>query len=51
MKGDVKGLLARAENAARGDPAGAPVYDEVQRLARKFDMKGVRRILQGARET
>ncbi len=50
MKGDVKELLARAEAAIDGDPAGTPVYREVSRLARNFDMKGVRRALQHAQE-
>jgi signal transduction histidine kinase len=50
MKGDVKELLARVEAAIDGDPAGTPVYREVSRLARSFDMKGVRRALQHAQE-
>jgi CheY-like chemotaxis protein/anti-sigma regulatory factor (Ser/Thr protein kinase) len=50
MKGDVQELLARAENAAAEDPAAAPVYQEVRRLARHFDFKGVRRVLDQARE-
>jgi signal transduction histidine kinase/DNA-binding response OmpR family regulator len=50
MKGEVKELLTRAESAARGDPVGAPLYQEVKRLARNFDMRGVRRVLQDARE-
>jgi K+-sensing histidine kinase KdpD len=49
MQGDVKELLARAGAAAESDPAGAPVYQEVQRLARKFDMKGIRGVLQHTR--
>jgi len=49
MKGDVKELLTRAESAARGDPVGASLYQEVKRLARNFDMRGVRRVLQNAR--
>jgi signal transduction histidine kinase len=50
MKGDVKELLARADAAIDGDPDGTPVYSEVRRLARSYDMKGVRRALQRARE-
>ena len=50
MKGDVRELLARAEDASANDPGAAPVYQEVQRLARQFDFKGVRRILDQARE-
>jgi len=50
MKGDVRELLARAEEASASDPAAAPVYQEVQRLARHFDFKGVRRVLEQARE-
>jgi signal transduction histidine kinase/ActR/RegA family two-component response regulator len=50
MKGDVKELVSRAEGAALGDPAGAPLYQEVKRLARTFDMRAVRRLLQDARE-
>ena len=50
MKGEVKELVTRAESAALGDPVGAPLYQEVKRLARHFDMRGVRRILQDARE-
>jgi hypothetical protein len=49
MKGDVRELLARAEEASANDPAAAPVYQEVQRLARHFDFKGVRRVLDQAR--
>jgi hypothetical protein len=49
MQGDVKELVARAEAATESDPAGAPVYQEVQRLARKFDMKSIRGVLQDAR--
>ena len=51
MKGDVRELLARAEEASANDPAAAPVYQEVQRLARHFDFKGVRRVLDQARES
>ena len=43
-------VLARAEDASANDPAAAPVYQEVQRLARQFDFKGVRRVLEQARE-
>jgi signal transduction histidine kinase len=46
MKGDVTELLARAESAAQRDAGGAPIYEEVRRLARRYDMKGVRRVLQ-----
>jgi signal transduction histidine kinase len=49
MQGDVKELVVRAEAAAESDPAGTPVYQEVQRLARQFDMKSVRSVLQHAR--
>jgi len=51
MKGDVQELLARTANASAGDPVAAPVYEEVQRLARRFDFKGIRRILDAARES
>jgi signal transduction histidine kinase len=50
MKGDVTELLARAEAAAQRDTTGAPLYEEVRRLARRYDMKGVRRVLQRAHE-
>jgi signal transduction histidine kinase len=46
MKGDVTELLARTELAAQRDAPGAPIYEEVRRLARRYDMKGVRRVLQ-----
>jgi signal transduction histidine kinase len=46
MQGDIKELVARAELAANSDAAGSPVYREIQRLARKFDFKGIRRVLQ-----
>ncbi|HVZ31723.1 MAG TPA: ATP-binding protein, partial [Polyangiaceae bacterium] len=46
MKGDVTELLSRADLAAQRDVRGAPLYDEVRRLARQYDMKGVRRVLQ-----
>jgi hypothetical protein len=49
MQGDVKELVARAEAATENDPAGAPIYEEVQRLARKFDMKTIRGVLNDAR--
>ncbi|MFL6603512.1 MAG: GAF domain-containing sensor histidine kinase [Steroidobacteraceae bacterium] len=49
MQGDVKELVERAEAAAERDPAGAPIYHEVQRLARKFDMKAIRGVLNCAR--
>jgi len=48
MQGDIKGLVAHATLAVDSDPAGTPVYQEIQRLARKFDFKGIRRILQDA---
>jgi len=51
MKGEVKALLARTEAAIHADPAGAPVYEELRRLARGFDMKAVRRRLENARGT
>jgi two-component system sensor histidine kinase/response regulator len=50
MKGDVTELLARAESAAQRDAGGALLYEEVRRLARNYDMKGVRRVLQRANE-
>ena len=50
MKGDIKELLARADSASASDPTAAPVYEEVQRLARRFDFKGIRRVLDLARE-
>jgi signal transduction histidine kinase/CheY-like chemotaxis protein len=46
MKGDVKELLSCLERAAREDPAGLPLYEEVRRLGSRFDMKGIRRLLQ-----
>jgi signal transduction histidine kinase/ActR/RegA family two-component response regulator len=46
MKGDVRELMAQAEEAARRDPAGEPLYREVQARARRFDMRGVRGLLQ-----
>jgi signal transduction histidine kinase len=51
MKGDVTELLARAATAAQHDSTGAPLYEEVRRLARRYDIKGVRRVLQRASET
>jgi signal transduction histidine kinase len=50
MKGDVTELLARTESAAQRDAAGTPLYEEVRRLARRYDMKGVRRVLQRVHE-
>ena len=50
MKGDVTELLSQAERAAQRDVRGAPLYDEVRRLARQYDMKGVRRVLQRVHE-
>ena len=50
MKGDVTELLSRVESAAQRDTGGAPLYEEVRRLARKYDMKGVRRVLQRVHE-
>ena len=49
MKGEVKELIARAELAMKADPAAAPVYEELRRLARNYDMKAVRRRLDDAR--
>jgi len=49
MQGDVKELVVRAEAAAERDPAGAPIYQEVQRPARKLDMKAIRGVLKDAR--
>jgi signal transduction histidine kinase/DNA-binding NarL/FixJ family response regulator len=50
MKGEVKALISRAEVAMTADPDAAPVYEELQRLARNFDMKAVRRRIEDARE-
>jgi CheY-like chemotaxis protein len=50
MQGDVKELVSRAGQAASDDPAGAPLYREIQRLARTYDLKGVRKVLREARE-
>jgi signal transduction histidine kinase/CheY-like chemotaxis protein len=50
MKGDIQGLIARADSACAGDPGCGALYREVQRLARKFDFKGIRRVLDQARE-
>jgi len=49
MKGEIKALLARVEVAMHDDPQGAPVYEELRRLARNFDMKAVRRRIDDAR--
>jgi signal transduction histidine kinase/DNA-binding NarL/FixJ family response regulator len=49
MKGEVKALVSRVESAMKTDPAGAPVYEELRRLARSYDMKAVRRRLDAAR--
>ena len=49
MKGEVRALISRAESATREHPASAPLYDELKRLARNFDMKGVRRHIANAR--
>jgi signal transduction histidine kinase/DNA-binding response OmpR family regulator len=46
MKGDVKELIERAAAACSSDPAAQPLYREVQRLGRRFDLRGVRRALQ-----
>jgi signal transduction histidine kinase len=51
MKGEVKALIARAEEATRAHPASAPFYEELKQLARNYDMKGVRRRLGHARES
>jgi signal transduction histidine kinase/ActR/RegA family two-component response regulator len=51
MKGEVKALIARVEEATRTDPGAAPLYEELKRLARNFDMKGVRRRLDDARQS
>jgi len=50
MKGEVKALISRAEVAMTADPGAAPVYEELQRLARNYDMKAVRRRIEDARE-
>jgi len=50
MKGDIQELIARADSACAGDPGCAALYQEVQRLARRFDFKGIRRVLDQARE-
>ena len=50
MKGDIQELIARADSACAGDPDCAALYQEVQRLARRFDFKGIRRVLDQARE-
>jgi len=49
MKGEVKELIARTELAMRAEPEAAPVYEELRRLARNFDMKAVRRRLEDSR--
>ena len=41
MKGEVKALVSRVEAAMKSDPSGAPVYEELRRLARNYDMKAV----------
>jgi hypothetical protein len=48
MQGDIKELVHRAHLAVTGDPSGALVYHEIERLAGKFDFKGIRRVLQDA---
>ena len=50
MKGEVKALIARAEEATRQHPDSARVYEELKRLARNYDMKGVRRRIDESRE-
>jgi signal transduction histidine kinase/DNA-binding NarL/FixJ family response regulator len=50
MKGEVKALISRAEQATREHPASAPLYEELSRLARNYDMKGVRRRIAVAQE-
>jgi CheY-like chemotaxis protein len=49
MKGEVKALVARVESAMKTDPPGTPLYEELRRLARNYDMKAVRRRLDAAR--
>jgi hypothetical protein len=49
MKGEIKALLARVDLAMQDDPPGAPVYEELRRLARNFDMKAVRRRIDDVR--
>ena len=51
MKGEVKALVSRVESAMKADPSGAPMYEELRRLARNYDMKAVRRRLAAARGT
>src|SRR5215469_798445 len=51
MRGDVKALLSRADSAALEDRAAAPLYRELKRLARDFDMRAVRRVLEDAGKT
>jgi len=50
MKGEVKALIARADEATRQHPDSAHVYEELKRLARTYDMKGVRRRIEESRE-
>jgi signal transduction histidine kinase/DNA-binding NarL/FixJ family response regulator len=50
MKGEVKALISRTEEAMRTDPAAAPLYEELRRLARNYDMKAVRKRIDTARE-
>jgi signal transduction histidine kinase/DNA-binding response OmpR family regulator len=45
MKGDVKELLERAQMAITSDIANEAVYREIHRLARQYDMRAVRRVL------
>jgi len=49
MKGEIKALLARVDLALQDDPPGAPVYEDLLRLARNYDMKAVRRRIEEAR--
>jgi signal transduction histidine kinase/CheY-like chemotaxis protein len=49
MKGAIQELIARTDGACADDPGGAALYHEVQRLARRFDFKGIRRVLDQAR--
>jgi len=50
MRGDVKAIIARADAALEHDPEGHQIYREIQRLARSFDIKAIRHILQDAQQ-
>jgi len=50
MRGDIKALIERADEALGQDPDGREIYREIQRLAHSFDIKAIRHILQDAQQ-